>query len=115
MPWQQRGDKRYYYQAFRINGRASRRYVGRGARGEAAAAEIERRRSENEERKKARQADDAARAAALAPVVVLCDLTDLLVHAALLTNGFRQHNRGTWRKKRHVNNDDSKRDGCVCE
>ena len=38
MPWEQRGDRRYYYRTERRLGRAARRYVGSGDVAELAAA-----------------------------------------------------------------------------
>jgi hypothetical protein len=54
---------------------------------------------EREIQARAWRREQARRDAALAPLLELCRLTDLLAEAALLAAGYHQHDR-TWRRKR---------------
>jgi hypothetical protein len=91
---------RYYTRSKRANGRVVREYVGAGRVAELAAEmdAIER------ERREAERADRMAKRARVealdAPLKRLDEVADLLAHAALVAAGFRQHNRGEWRKQR---------------
>ncbi len=90
----------YYTRSRKENGRVVREYIGGGMLGELAAQmdAIEReRREERATRWKEEQEDlDALEA----PVDELSEASDLLVRAALLTRGYRQHKRGEWRLRR---------------
>ena len=77
-----------------------REYVGGGTIGHIAAlqdAQERRRREEeaamwNEERERLE--------ALLAPVEDLCEAAEILYRAALLSAGYRRHQRGEWRRQR---------------
>ncbi len=90
----------YYTRSRKENGRVVREYIGGGMLGELAAQmdAIEReRREERATRWKEGQEDlDALEA----PVDELTEASDILVRAALLACGYRQHNRGEWRLRR---------------
>ncbi len=90
----------YYTRSRKENGRVVREYIGGGMLGELAAQmdAIEReRREERATRWKEEQEDlDALEA----PVDELTEASDILVRAALLACGYRQHNRGEWRLRR---------------
>lgn len=96
MPW----DRGYYYRAKKINGRVVREYIGRGRTVEMLAdldaAERARREAEREARRGERAEVDALDAG----LDDLNRLADLLARAALVAAGYRQHNRGEWRRKR---------------
>ena len=100
-PWESRERGGLYYTRSRKEaGRVIREYVGGGVLGEMAAQmdALEReRREEQAARWKEEQEDlDALEA----PVAELSEASDLLVRAALLACGYRQHNRGEWRLRR---------------
>ena len=102
MSWDKRGI--YYYRHVRKGSRVRRVYVGSGTKAVRAAEEDERRRA-------ARQAQVAAERAEKARLSAIHDKSrsftsavDLLVKAALLAAGYRQHDRGEWRK-RNVRNE----------
>src|SRR5262245_40862714 len=92
--------RRYYTRSRRENGRVVREYVGGGTIGELAARldtiEREKREAERDAARAEREAIDALDA----PLDELNELADLLAQAALLAAGYRQHNRGNWRKGR---------------
>jgi len=93
-------DGRYYTRSRRENGRVVREYVGGGVLGELAAQmdaiardKLDTDRESNRIARKEIETLDAS-------VAELNELADLLVAASLLAAGFRQHNRGNWRKRR---------------
>ena len=104
MGWEERErGTRYYTRSKRVNGRATKEYIGTGPIAEhlAQADEAERRRKEREarawreEREALERLDEEARE--------LCELAELLTRAAFVAAGYRQHNRGEWRKPRDRN------------
>ena len=98
-PWERRERGGLYYTRSRKEGgRVLREYVGGGVLGELAARtdEIERRERERaaadrEERKMLEALD--------APLTEAWEATETLFRAALVAAGYRQHNRGEWRKR----------------
>lgn len=93
-------ERGYYYRARKVGGRVVREYVGGGLTGELAAQTDANQRAEREERQATIQAEIAALAELESRVADCCRQTDLVVRAALVAAGFRQHKRGEWRKKR---------------
>ena len=100
MSWENRErGGRYYTRSRKVDGRVVREYVGSGLIGELAARFDE---AEREKRK-----IDAARArlervrveALVAPVVELCEVAEVLCHAAFVDGGYRRY-QGKWRRKR---------------
>jgi hypothetical protein len=91
---------RYYTRSKKVNGRVVREYVGSGRVAELAAQLDAIRREERllaavERRMRRAEHDDLDE-----KVQNLIHVTELLTHAALTVTGFRQHNRGEWRKTR---------------
>jgi len=90
----------YYTRSKKVGGRVIREYVGGGTLGHLTALQDaqERRRQEeeaalwNEERERLE--------ALLAPVEDLCEAAEILYRAALLSAGYRRHQRGEWRRQR---------------
>ena len=99
MGWHTAGGRRYYYVNKWQNGRSVRTYVGSGLVAEAAATAADRQRVEREIQARAWREEQARRDAALALLLQLISLTDLMAEAALLAGGYRQHAR-SWRKRR---------------
>lgn len=98
MGWEQGG--RYYTRSRPEGGRVVREYIGGGEAGaliaKMDALERDQRLTDREcarlEREKVEALDG--------PLAGLDELADLLARAALLAAGYRQHNRGEWRKRR---------------
>ena len=91
---------RYYTRSKRVKGRVVREYIGMG---HLAALVSQMDALERQKRQVERDAQRAERAeveALDAPLDELNDLADLLARAALVAAGYRQHNRGEWRKQR---------------
>jgi hypothetical protein len=100
MAWEQVGRRRYYYRSQWVKGRSVRRYIGTGPVAELAAAADDLRKLKRAIAARERQAEQARHRQAEAPLLALCQLTDLLTRATLITSGFHQHDRGTWRRCR---------------
>ena len=102
--WEQRASKRYYYRSERVAGRPVRRYVGAGgsAAAQLAAAADDLRRLEREVTARERHAERERLRGAEAPLLELCAVTDVLARAALVVAGYRQHDRGDWRRCRET-------------
>jgi hypothetical protein len=100
-PWERR--KRgglYYTRSRKEGGRVIREYVGGGIFGELAAQMDALERERGKEQGERWQEEQEELDALQAPVEKLSEASDLLVRAALLASGYRQHNRGEWRKRR---------------
>jgi hypothetical protein len=101
MAWVTRqGNRRYYYRSKKIAGRIIHTYCGTGHRAELAAAEDTERRTQRQALQEARRADRACWQAALTPFREFDDLVDQLSRASLLADGYHQHARGNWRRRR---------------
>jgi len=109
MSWMQRGERRYYYRASRLSGVPRRQYVGTGPIGKLAAAVDDYRRLTRAIAAEEGRAEQARYREAESSLRELCAVTDLLARAALVAAGYRQHARGSWRRKRRVNNNDRAR------
>ena len=102
MAWEtRRGRGRYYTRSRRVNGRVVREYVGSGEVAEVIAQldaldREERRQMEEAFRAECERLDAADRAAG-----EFSALVDTLAQGALVAAGYRQHNRGEWRRRRH--------------
>ena len=101
MPWQQRGTRSYFYTHERAGGRPVRRYVGAAGSpaAERAAADADLRRLEREAAARERLAEQARQREVEAPLLDLCELTDVLARAALVAAGYHRHG-GEWRRCR---------------
>jgi hypothetical protein len=91
---------RYYTRSVKVGGRVVREYIGGGFIGKAAALIDADRRVLRQEQAEARKQVRAELDALDSQVAELCRVADLLADAAMLAAGFRQHNRGEWRRKR---------------
>ena len=102
MAWQVVDGRKYYYRHRRDAGRPRTVYVGAAGSPAAtlAAADDDRRRLQQEAAARERQAEQARHRQAEAPLLALCERTDVLTRAALLSAGFHRHHRGQWRRRR---------------
>jgi hypothetical protein len=101
MGWEHRErGTRYYTRSRRVNGRVTKEYIGTGEVAELIALqdEAERQRRLEEARAWREEREDLERLDETAGD--LCELAELLTRAALVAAGYRQHNRGEWRKPR---------------
>jgi hypothetical protein len=100
-PWEKR--KRgglYYTRSRKVDGRVVREYVGGGVRGEIAARMDAQERQRREEEAAAWK-EERERLEELAGLVdEFCEAVETVARATLLAAGFRQHNRGEWRRRR---------------
>ena len=104
MAWQVVDGRKYYYRHRRDGGRPRTVYVGAAGSpaAELAAAADGLRRLGREAAARERHAERERLRGAEAPLLKLCQMTDALSRAALLAAGFRQHDRGAWRKRRET-------------
>ena len=102
MAWQDVDGRRYYYRGRRLCGRTRRVYVGAAGSpaAELAAAADGLRRLGREAAARERHAERERHREAEAPLLALCERTDVLTRAALLAAGFHRHHRGPWRRRR---------------
>ncbi len=104
MAWEKRERGGLYYTRSRKEGgRVIREYVGAGVLGEIAALEDEYERRLREEDAAFWGEQREQLEALSAPVDELCEAAEVFTRATLLAAGYRQHNRGEWRKKREGN------------
>ena len=104
MAWQEVDGRRYYYRGRRLCGRTRRVYVGAAGSpaAELAAAADLLRRLGREVAARERHAERERLRGAEAPLLELCAVTDVLARAALVVAGYRQHDRGDWRRCRET-------------
>ena len=104
MAWQVVDGRKYYYRHRRVDGRPRTVYVGAAgsAAAELAAAADHLRRLGREAAAREHQAEQARQRGAEAPLLQLCQRTDALTRAALVAAGYRQHDRGEWRRYRET-------------
>ena len=104
MAWQVVDGRKYYYRHRRVGGRPRTVYVGAAGSpaAELAAAADGLRRLQREVAARERQAEQARHRGAEAPLLDLCELTDVLARAALVLAGYHRHDRGEWRRCRET-------------
>jgi hypothetical protein len=99
MSWENRkGRGRYYTTSRRRGGKVVREYFGTGKMAAWAARADELDRQQREDLKARKAVADALDSA----VDVACRAIDLVAQASLILAGYRQHNRGEWRKSRET-------------
>lgn len=100
-PWERRERGGLCYTRSRkVDGRVVRQYVGGGVLGELAARTDELKRLEREEQAAADREERERLETLDAPLAEAWEATEVLVRAALVASGYRQHKRGEWRKRR---------------
>jgi hypothetical protein len=101
MGWEKRERGGLYYTRTRkVGGRVVREYVGGGILGHLAALHDAQERQRREEEAALCKEERERLEALVAPVEDLCEATEILYRAALLSAGYRRHQRGQWRRKR---------------
>jgi hypothetical protein len=101
MGWEKRERGGLYYTRTRkVGGRVVREYVGGGTLGHVAALQDAQERCRREEEAALWNEERDSLEALVAPVEDLCEAAEILYRAALLSAGFRRHQRGEWRRKR---------------
>ena len=103
MTWERRpNNRRYYYRSRKRNGKTVKTYIGTGAKAEQAAQLDALNRAIRNTRIQSRRAAQARQKEMDEPLVKLCWLSDLLMKAALVSEGYYQHDGGQWRKRRQA-------------
>src|SRR6516165_12639391 len=104
MAWQVVDGRKYYYRHQRDGGRPRTLYVGAAGSpaAELAAAADLLRRLGREVAARERHAERERLRGAEAPLLELCELTDVLARAALVLAGYHRHDRGEWRRCRET-------------
>lgn len=101
MSWETRkGGGSYYTRSHRVGGRIVREYIGTGEVALLMAERDDRERTQIAVAKQARRKRQYEGDSLDRTVAVACDAIELLARAALVAAGYRQHNRGEWRKRR---------------
>ena len=101
MGWEKRDRGGLYYtRSKKVDGRVVREYVGGGTLGHLAALQDAHERRRRQEEAALWKQERERLEALMAPVEDLCEATEILYRAALLSAGYRRHQRGQWRRKR---------------
>jgi hypothetical protein len=99
MSWEQRGSNRYYYRVQRgPNGYLVKTYYGTGAVAQRAAQEDDHKRALRQQA----QMDQQRLCYLETQLTTLTNIVRTFVAASLLGQGFHQHQRGDWRRWRHL-------------
>ena len=101
MAWEKRERGGLYYTRSRkVDGRVVREYVGGGLRGEKA-ARMDSKEQQRREEEAAAWREERERLEELEGLIdEFCEAVETVARATLLAAGFRQHNRGEWRRRR---------------
>jgi hypothetical protein len=100
MSWEARKGRRYYYRAFRQQGRLVKQYVGSGSDAVAVAEQDVALRAEQAARRQAEQERRQLDLALSDQVASLAAEAGALMEAALLAAGYHRPQRKPWRKRR---------------
>jgi hypothetical protein len=102
MAWAWRGNHRYYYRSVRAGGQVTKEYVGTGPLAELCAAIDAEQRAEREAKRDAWRQERAKMDAIDSQLGAWWDASTMILKAVLYSEGFYQHDRGEWRKRRPV-------------
>ena len=103
MAWERRGKggRMVYYRVTRtVDGRVAKQYLGDGDRAASAAAAVENATARRQADLHALQEEQARLAGSDSLIADLNAVTELLMTATLLAEGYNRHNYGRWRKRR---------------
>ena len=101
MAWEQRGPHAYYYRSVRRHGRVTKEYLGTGPLAALSVAADAQRRAQRQGKAEAWRQEQAALEAIDTQLEAWWDLGTVELKATLYTEGYYQHDRGTWRKRAH--------------
>ncbi len=90
----------YYYRSRRVGQSVARDYLGSGLLAEIAALEDEEERAAKQEQCLRLRVEQARMSELDADLDRFCALVEGLAHVALVERGYRQHDRGAWRRRR---------------
>lgn len=102
MAWENRETGRYFYKRTTRDGKSVRIYVGNGPAAHHASRELEEKRHHREQNKVV----DSVLEELGRPILDLDLWADQLTRAALMADGYVQHHRCEWRRKRNENKPD---------
>jgi hypothetical protein len=98
MSWEQRGSHRYYYRVRYHQGQLTKTYYGTGPIAQRAAQEDKHKRALRQQERVAQQHIQSLET----QLTALTNIVRTLVSATLVGQGFHQHQRGDWRRWRHL-------------
>jgi hypothetical protein len=98
MSWEQRGSQRYYYRVRYHQGQLTKIYYGTGPAAQRAAQEDEHKRTLRQQERLTQQRLRHLET----QLTALTNVVRTLVSATLVGQGFHQHQRGDWRRWRHL-------------
>ena len=102
MAWEQRSSHMYYYRSIRRHGRVTKDYLGTGLLAERYAAEDAVRRAQGYIEAEAWRQEQAALDALDRQIDAWWDMSMVLLKTPLYTEGYYQHDRGAWRKRKRT-------------
>src|SRR5262249_48659483 len=112
MSWEQRGSQQYYYRVRRSpNGHLVKTYVGTGPAAQRAAQEDNQKRALCQQERIAQQHIQSLET----QLTALTHVVHTLVSATLVGQGFHQHQRGDWRRWRHLPKHHQQKGACTME
>src|SRR5215471_10288510 len=98
MSWEQRGSQRYYYRVRSHQGQLVKTYYGTGPAAQRAVQEDDQKRAQRQQA----QIDQQHIHSLETQLTTLTNVVRTLVSATLVGQGFHQHQRGDWRRWRHL-------------
>ena len=100
MGWENRGNRRYYYRAYKTKGRVHKAYVGAGPLAELAAQHDDLARQLRRDAAELRRHELAGMQAFDDSAAALHHALETLIRATLVTAGYHRHHGSEWRKRR---------------
>src|SRR5215813_9480383 len=111
MSWEQRGSQRYYYRVCYHQGQLTKTYYGTGAVAQRAAEEDNHKRTLRQQERSVQQYIQSLET----QLTALTHVVHTLVSATLVGHGFHQHQRGDWRRWRHLPRHHQQKGACTME
>jgi len=111
MSWEQRGSQRYYYRVRSHQGQLTKTYYGTGAVAQPSAQEDNHKRALRQQERLTHQHIQSLET----QLQTLTTIVRTFVAASLLGQGFHQHQRGDWRRWRHLPISHQQEGACTME